>query len=218
MSSQTFYPNADPESVSVDGFVGRNVANETWAAIRDAITGTSASDSGFGCQVNLIAADAPNTNRWTGLSRGIFLSDTSALAGITPTAAVLHIYVDSLADDLGLSLDVVDVTPDSNTAIIVTDYAQFGTTLLGTISVSSLTPNAYNAITLNPTGLAAIATSGITKLGLRLSADRTNTPPTWGSGSTTSVTFLTAEIASGFRPYLEVTYDAAEELMPQACL
>jgi hypothetical protein len=207
MTTTAFYSDPHPETTTVDGYVGRDGVNEVWASIHGG-SGNAGADGTGTLLVNLIARSAPDTNKWASLFRGIVLFDTSGIGSDnTPSAATLNVYVTGITDTFGLSLDVVGVSPAANTSLSSGDYGEFDTTLLGTIAISSLVNNAYNAITLNGAGLAAIATTGITKLGLVLSADRTNTEPTWSGGGGTILTFRSADhTGTGSDPYLEVTY------------
>lgn len=200
-----FYPDANPETSSVDGYAIRSGTDLTWADIRDG-AGTSADASGT---VNSPLLQASTTsNRWTSMMRDAYLFDTSSIgAGNNPTAATLNFYVEGKLDNFSQSVDVVDVAPASDTDIIAADYTTFGTTSFGSVAISSVTSSSWNSITLNASGLAAISLTGITKFGLRLSGDRTNTEPTWSSGGYSFINIRTADYAGDtYTPYLRVTY------------
>lgn len=205
MTTTAFYPDANPETSTVDGYAGRSAVDESWASIRG---GSGNANSSSGTVVSVSVAASSTTNQWLNILRGIYLFDTSAIgSGNDPTSATFNFYATDKLDNFSQSMDIVAVTPASNTDTANADYGTFGTTLLGTISISSITTSAWNSITLNSDGLAAISLTGITKLGLRLSGDRTNTEPTWSHFGDSHVNLRTADYSGGSHaPYLNVTY------------
>lgn len=215
MATTDFYPDASPETSTVDGEVGNSGSARTWATVRAGDAGDYAVDNFSPITVGVTAATSPDTNKWTILIRGALLFDTSVIGSQTIISATLNIFVEAGGGASSHNLDIVAFTPAANTSLSASDYNQFGTTILGTIARSALTNNAYNAITLNPTGLAAINGSGITKLGLRLSPDTNDVEPTWASGTTYIVRFRAAESSgTGSDPFLQVTYSNPTNLTP----
>ncbi len=189
-----------------DGYAERAGSNLTWADVHDG-SGNISSDIDTLDTVEVVSGS--NTDRFTRIIRGILLFDTSSIgSGATITAASLGLYIDSTASDFALNLDMVGVTPGSNSAVADSDYGQFGTTKYATSRlVSGFIASMYNAIELNATGIAAIDKEGITKIGLRISADTADSPPTWIATSSDSVTYGSSDNAdSGKHPYLEVVY------------
>ncbi len=203
----TFNPNAHPETTSVDGVVDRTAVSGTWAAVRDG-AGNAATDDATSFLL-ILEADTV-LDRWFNMSRGIMLFDTSSIpAGAAIISARLRLYVETKADtNFSQSVNVVASTPASNTALVNADYGQLAATAFITAAtIASLTTSAYNNLTLNATGLAAITRAGITKLGLRLSSDFNNVEPAWVNGGMANVRISTAEAVALQRPILEVTYD-----------
>jgi hypothetical protein len=213
MPDDTFYPDANPETTTVDGQIYRFVSSETWSAIRDAASGTGRDDSTPFQDITLISHGS-SSDRWTFLGRCVLLFDLSSLAGLSVTAASLNLRVGSTIDDFGDTLDVVDSAPASNTGLVTGDYSSLGSTSFGSVSIASLTNNSYNAITLNGSGVAAIAAAagGIAKLGLRFGSDRTNTAPTWAASKASQIQYQSAESATT-RPYLLVTHTSAPSIL-----
>lgn len=215
MATDTYYPDANPETNTVDGFVYTGdfgVTNFTWAEVHDAADSADANGSADSSDVNasvFVTADTL-TDRWQGISRIAILFDTSSLSDTDViSSAKVYLYIASiLADDFADSLDVVAVTPASDTDIVSGDFDQFGTTSYGSVSVSGCSNGAYVAITLNASGRAAINLSGITKFGIRCGKDRSNSS-TWSVDGSTNVSISTAdESGSGQDPYLEIVHNA----------
>lgn len=180
-TTSTFFPDAHTESTSVDGRASRQ-ANESFAAIVSG-AGTHSQDSAPGptfeeCVRLRAGGGFPNFDR---CSRGFFLFDTSALPDTdTVDSATLELWIYGKTDSGGWApnIGIYASTPASNTAIVASDYAQVGSTLLATeLSYASITVDAYNAWTLNSTGLAAITPTGVSKFATRSDIDATATIP-----------------------------------------
>lgn len=184
----TVYPDADPETTTVDGSAFRTVTAETWATIRSS-TGTSSISSGASLTLYRFE-DSATTNRWLGMSRSIILFNTSSIKqGSTIDSAYLAVYKNGSIEGGNTptvaqsDMVVVSASPSSNTNIVAADYeiAKFGSTALADrFHYADYAPG-YNTFTLNASGLAAITEEGITKLGIRSGADFDNSEPTWPS-------------------------------------
>ncbi len=208
MPTALFYPNASPGGVAMDCYNGeQNIGGASWAGVRSG-TG-SFGGNGNGTLITSVEAHASDANKWVTFTRAGLLFDTSSLGSVTVTDAKLGLYVFSTStdDDFGLDVDVVGYTPASNTVFANNDFTHYGTTLLGSIPLASLVSETYNEVSLNGSGISAIALSGITKLGLRISADRSDTEPTWAAGGRGITAVYSADNGdSAKRPYLSVTY------------
>lgn len=216
-TTSTFYPDFNPESTCVDGQVTNLGPSVDWSVIHDATAGTSADDSSVILGAEILADTV--SNKWGRLIRVFLLFDTSILSGSTVSAASLGMYVTSKTSDFGGNLDLVTSSPASNTSLVVGDFDQLGTTLQATsLALSGLTTSAYNVFTLNATGLSNVSLGGVSKFGLRISADTANTAPTWSSSGNDSAVGSSADESGSQDPYLEVTYSADNILMPQICL
>jgi len=207
LSTDTFYPDADPESTSVDGNVGRSGVDETFSTIRNGAGNlTNAATTDRDCPMYLAT---PTTNQYQYLERFVCLFDTHTLGGGNVISATLSIYSTTKTNDLGAdNVDIVSSSPASNTALTATDYniANWGTTLFATgIALSSIATNAYNNYTLNASGIAHINTTGVSKFGSRLGKDISGSSPTWASGKRNAPHFVHSDNGSN-KPKLVVTY------------
>jgi RHS repeat-associated protein len=178
-AESTFYPDANPESNSVDGFViNFPGGGASYATVHDASAGTEAHDDPVGYSHIEVANMSASGYR---VYRGFILFHTAAIPdNHSVTSSTLYLYVTAVDGNANSdSLSIVTSTPASNTGLVVGDFDQLGTTKLATdIAFSSLTTSAYNAFPLNASGLAAISTSSVTKLGLRTAQDISATTPT----------------------------------------
>ena len=204
----TSYPDADPESTTVDGNVDDNVGSTTWATVHDETAGTRAQPSST---VNWCCyADLISTTYYIG--RHFFLFDTSSIAaGDTVNSAVFSVKARSDADG-GPSLSnvnttsviLVQSTPASNTDLVVGDYDQLGAVNGGSFLLSAVVQGAYNDITLSNNSW--ITKGGITKLGTRNSRDFDNSAPT---GSNEYLIYEADWTGTTNDPKLVVTYTLA---------
>jgi hypothetical protein len=215
-----FYPDADPETSSVDGWVNRYPVIEAFANIR------KWAGSWAGPAVN--EATSPNLtgcggllaipNTYNNMARSIFVFDTSAIpSGATITSATFGIYVTSRLNDLGMTdaqaaLSLVGVTPTTDTNIVPADYniARWTfTRYANDILWSNVSTGAYNTMALLPAGLAIIgkAPVGRTRLGLTLGVDTDNGSPPWVNGKSTQYGIRFADYTgTTYDPYLEVRW------------
>ena len=209
--SATYYPDADPETTSVDGAVSHFDSNGlTWAAIRTA-AGTTADDTTILLEVIKIRCDG-NADKWDNLYRGIFLFDSSGLPDdATISAAVFSLHSSSKRDDGGITPDinVYASTPASNTALIASDFIDVATTPFcdTALTYGGWSTTGYNDFTLNAAGIAAISKTTITKLGCRnANYDVSGTTPAYASGELSYLTCRYAEAGTAYKPKLVVTY------------
>jgi hypothetical protein len=201
----TFYPIADGRVT--------DLSDGTWATVL-ALSGNWSNTGASPAPVYQISAIA-SSNQWDAPQRGILMFDTASLPDDdTISAGVVSIYGQAKVDGLSItpSLNLYSVNTASETGITATDYAQFGSTEYSTdISYSSWSTSAYNAFTLNATGIAAIDVSGKSKFGARdTKYDVTGTPPSWSSSQLTSFTcYFVEETGTANDPKLVVTHEAA---------
>ena len=179
MAETTFYPDASPESTSVDGRVYKTNGT-SWALAHDATTGEGASDSD-GNLNGLFTFD------WSGstyqIARSAYLFDTSSLgSGQAVDAAVFSIVPSTVTDVDGFSICLVQSNLASNTAVVAADYDQIGDAVANPTegatrkAISTYSTGSYQAQTLDATGRGWVDVSGITKLGLRTSPDCDDDP------------------------------------------
>ncbi len=202
----TAYPDASAETNTFDGNIHNATQDTSWATLRG-VSGTSMVDDNAYCYDSY--SSSATSNQWKWISRSELLFDTSPIgSGKYLASAVFSIYGDTYYGANGSSsLVVVSSNPASNTGVSLADFDNFGTTSFGSLAHSSFNATGYNDITLNASGLAAIAVSGITKLGTRGNYDVTgDTPPNWSASTTYGVRYCSSDMGAGYKPKLVVTY------------
>lgn len=207
--SATFYPDAHPETSSVDGELYHSVAaGASWATLRDG-AGTYAVPTATLGYVGMTSDD--ETDKWANIERCVFLFDTSSLAGRTVISATLSIRGYSKADGLSCTPDIniYSSNPASNTNLVAGDYDSLGTAAFcdTAITYTGFNTSGYNDFVLNASGLAAINTSGISKFGARnTNYDVANSAPSWAASKSSRFRMCYAEYGAGYQPKLVVTY------------
>lgn len=227
-TTDTYYPNAGPESTSVDGFTEDDNAwntARTWAQVHDS-DGTqgrqSADDSSY--YLNVVADRANNSGAWHRMVRSHILFDTSPIgSGDDISSATLSVYGISKADGQSDSVYVSDTNPASNTAIVATDMDDMtvhGATSYATpITVASFSTSGYNSFSLNSSGLAVINKVGISKFSMRMGLDF-NENSGHGSAPTSPTNYVSVYSAdqSGTSndPKLVVEHASSSNVAPSA--
>lgn len=204
------YPDADPETSTVDGHVARrNNSGESFATMR-AGAGNEATDSGAANET-LVALWALNTgSNFIYLSRAIATFDTTS---IDPSATISQAYVSVRGyykyTQLGsTSLDVVSASPASNTGLAASDYANLGSTSFGSETSAAFNTSGYTNINLSASGLSNLTLGGISRFGFRLAWDTAGSfTGTWTANGMTSFAFYQADYAGTTRdPKMTITY------------
>ena len=203
-TTTTYYPDADTETTSVDGYVGRTASSETYSAIRGG-AGVYAADAASPVYLHYLRTNASTNSRYIDMSRGVLLFDTSSvLSGYTVTAVTLEVYTTAvIALGSAWTSRIVTSTPASNTSLTSSDYQQVSTTIkdLGGLASGSISANAYCLWNL---ATDSVTKGGITKLGGRSAGDIAASPEFTTKGLTNGHQFQTAEGANP--PKLTVTY------------
>jgi hypothetical protein len=216
----TYYPDPNVETSSVDGHSDCSATDGSdagWGTCYPATSGTGADDSG----IYLTAAVSHYRSGdlcppyecydYTyGISRGFMLFNTASLPDSSViSAATISLYVAGKDVTACGWLDLIPTTPASNTAIATADYDQVGTTLQATsLDVSAMSSGAYNAFTLNSTGIGNITLTGVSKFGIREQCDTDGTgPQQFGDGYVT--VFSADQTGTSNDPKLDVTYTAS---------
>lgn len=211
-TTSTFYPDANPETTSVDGYVRVTGKDESWAAIIAEATGTAANDGLASSTSFLRIFSTATTNHWNTVTRSIFLFDTSPIGTDTVSAAVFSFAASTKSDTLGAnpSANVYASAPASNTTLATGDFATFGSTAFcdTPLALSSVSTSGYNDFTLNATGRAAVV-NGITKLGLRWVEDVSGSAPAWASLAASDITgYFADQTGTTSDPKLVVTHSS----------
>jgi len=212
----TSYPDADPETNTVDGSVGfYSAAENSWATVRDN-AGSGFDDTALSDVAAYIRAYS-TTDTWAGMYRGIFLFNTSALTGSAViSAATKSLYGVSKRDDVAwnAALNIYTSAPASNTALEAGDFDSLGTVAQSDTSIThdSWSITGYNDFALNSTGIGNISKTGITKFGSRFATyDVANSAPTWSSLAINRVNcYYADQTGTTNDPKLVVTYTRPE--------
>ena len=184
-----------------DGYVGHN-DESTWAATIGASAGTyfaytTTEDNCF---------QSYHTALYY-LMRMYYPADTSGIgAGQDVTAGTFNFWVTKDRDADACSLVTHATYQASTSSLANSDYSLVGSVDFGRRTVSGCTNNAMNAITLNASGLAAINTTGWTKIGIRNSTDFDNSAPT---GLNWTLSRFSEYTGTSSDPYYSITYTAA---------
>ena len=219
------YPDANPESTSVDGITRRESVNETWSTIRSG-AGTNALPSNVDGSISI--GSSLTTNQFRELRREVVLFDTSALtADATISSAIMSIKANDKTDNLtlgdGFKLVVVSSTPASNTNLVAADFniANWGSTEFSQrIARSGFTVGSFSNFTINATGLSNISKTSITKFGIRDAGyDIDNVQPTWVIDTFSQINWDAADTAGTTSdPKLVIEYTAPTTITSQVII
>lgn len=215
-TTSTFNPDAHPETTCCDGYTyGTDDTPNTWAATRALSSGVSAlcnasASGGSGWYIQKNTGDS-----FAYFRRAMALFDTSTLGAVDISSAVYSYYVTSKEragngwTDAQMATSLVASSPASNTDIVADDFDQYGSTKFATDGAyASASVNAYFDFSMNATGIAAIAKTGITKLGIRCAADVDNSYPSDADPTGAHGVYgQSAEDAN--KPKLVITYEAS---------
>ena len=205
--TSTFYPDPNAEVTSVDGTCYR-VTNGTWSSLHDGV-GEGKNDNGASLPIQAIFV---STGEWSDLRRMGLLFDTSALTGETPTSATVGqtVSYNDFAVGSDGSLALCGFSPASNTALVNSDYSNFGTTRFCDTDIPDSSWTGTLTWAVNASGLAAVDVEGISKFGVILDFDLDDAEPSWSNGWKSSLTMKMAETSgTASDPYLEVTTGAS---------
>ncbi len=131
------------------------------------------------------AGTVTSSNNYESIQRGIFIFDTSPLAGEALTSATLSLVPDSISDTWNTSNNIIVANPSLTNTLSTSDHQNFTFTRLSSDkSVASMTQGNYSDYTLNATGTTYINATGTTKFGFAMvyDIDGTSPPTTSNSG------------------------------------
>jgi len=217
--SATFYPDANPESTSVDGHVyhstGGMGTGVSWLTLTGA-AGSAFDDASNTAMAMGMYADNVSS-KWRIIYRSIFLFNTSSLPDDAAiSAATLSFYGYSKLDNLSVTpnINVYSSNPASSTGLAAADFHSLGATAFCDTpkTYASWSTAGYNDFSLNASGIASISKTDVSKFGTRnANYDVANTSPTWSSANGSNAQSYTAEKGTGYKPKLVVTYTAGEQ-------
>jgi len=206
----TVYPDADPETTSVDGFcVNKPGGTPTWSDVANGAGTGANTNAGFN---NCILISA-GPDYWKEVVHGFFLFDTSALTSeATISAAVLSLYgqnkADSFTTPIAPNINIYTSNPASNTDLVAGDYDSAGSTAQcdTAITYSGYSTSSYNDFTLNSTGRGNVSKTGISKFSTRnANYDVADSAPTFEANKFSFLYTYFADNGSN-KPKLVVTY------------
>lgn len=167
-TTSIFYPDADPETNTVDGVMW-SFSNAGWSTVRSGAGSKFAYPSLTNKEVH--AGRRVNTN-WL-ISRATFLFDTSPIGSDDISNVDLSFYASSLVDGVNDSysyLTIVSADPASNTNLSTSDWNHEGSVEYvdsgDREDITTISTSAYTNMTLNATGTSAVNPSGISKFAL----------------------------------------------------
>ena len=221
----TFYPDADPESTSVDGSItyqGGLGSGDVWATLIARNNGESITESTFTdtADIYILYAQSDNVNNeWRGFYRSFFLFDTSNLGNnITINSATLSIYSptggwDTIPNNPKAVLVSSNPASNMNLTIGDNDMQSVGSVKLSDDEITHAVwdgSEGYKSFSLNSNGITNINKSGISKFGLVTDYDFDASAPAWASNSGYAFKGYAAEQPGTSQdPKLVVTYTPA---------
>lgn len=223
MATLTVYPDANPESTSVDGVIYfRGGGGVAWATVRATADGQTATDSGA---TGVFVGSDVSAGAALGLFRGFTLFDTSALPdGASISAATISLYVNAIYNNDNDGNDWVncyEASTGSNTALAIQDFDSASQALDSPTALSTqrdissgITDDSYNDWVLNSDGIAVISKTGVTKFGWREGHDVADDSPAQAQDLTQGFNINFADTADTTTdPRLVITY---AEFTPKA--
>jgi len=220
-ANSTFYPDANPETSSVDGYVGVTEANAEFSTLKT-YDGNYSRDDGTYLRIKIVATQY--TNKFAELHRMIILFDTSGLDDAASiSAATLSLYAGGWVDDLGChpDINIYSSNPDTNTALIDSDFNDLGTIPFcdTPITYADWASYGYKDFILNADGINAISKTGVSKFGARnASYDVGGSIPQWASLKESQLIARSREYGAGpnYYPKLVVTYTIPQDITEEA--
>lgn len=208
----TFYPDANPESTTFDGWASRS-SSSTWASLISS-AGNNSNDSQS--QSSAIEIQASSSGSlWFALLRSIYLFDTSSISDsadlITATLSLRGVSKFQPIGSIDPDINIYSSNPSNNTSVSNSDYSTLGTTAFSSaITYAGFSTSGYNDFLLNTNGLGNINLSGISKFGARnASYDVSGTTPPWVANATSSLSINYADFSGTTRdPKLVISYIA----------
>jgi len=210
--SDSFYPDAHPESTSVDGRVYGGTG-QTWDTLHHATSGAAADSESTAVWMVYCEGAKGTPNTYSYSLRTYLLFDTSSLPdSAIISAAILSIYGTSKTTvSEAPTINIYAGTPFANTSLTANDYniTNFGTgTAFATaITYANWSITGYNDFTLNASGIAAISLISVSKFAaLDAAYDVTDSPPTPTATEGWGFQGYFSEKGNGYKPKLVVTY------------
>lgn len=214
-TTSTFYPDANPETSSVDGrcYIQNGAS---WDEMHDRATSQGALDAEQFQNIQ--------NNASTRIYRAFTLFDTSAIGTDTISSATLSLYITGkgIANNDGNDfLAIVGGSTASTTSIAVGDYDSCGDAIDNPtemhdsgarVDLSGVSTGAYSDWAFNASGIAQINKSGTSVFGQRLGWDIVDSAP---SGSNEVTWYGADNTGTTSDPKLVVEHAAASTFTPK---
>lgn len=217
-ATATYYPDADPETNTFDGYWGSvNAAGDSWADIRNGINeyGNDADDDIYPCYIR-----GYDNTYWRNLTKANYGFDVSPLNFAVILATTLYLYGFGKSDGLSCNPDtnVYSSSPASNTTALgneAADWDNVGSTPYCDTPIdhdtwNTGTPGTSNDFVFNAAGIAAIQAaadgSTVVNLGMRNAKHDVADSPPAVSAAFSHMTSWSADKGTDHRPKLIVTY------------
>jgi hypothetical protein len=205
----TSYPEAGAVGTLTSDRTVRRIpaAGESFSTLRNGI-GTHSANSSPTAGVGLFSD--LTTDIFLEMYREIQAFNFTSM-GITPNvSAIVSIYgVSKVNTGLGTpDFHFAGATPADPASIVTADYTQVQRVSFGSVTYAAFTASAYNDVSLNASGIAAIQLNGVASFSWQLEWDITGSfTGTWVSNTNTTFNFSTADAAGTAQdPKLTVTY------------
>lgn len=215
-TTDPIYPDANPETDTVDGYVYRYADNSSWDEIHEG-TATSFDSSGDYLYPCWIEAET-TTDEWERIMRSIATFDTSVLDGYTVTGGTLSLYSYGKSGGTYPSINIFDCgelnSPDE---LAYADYAMLlsYTTALCDDDFAYADwdgSHEYHDFDLNSAGINWIVTDGITNFAFReQDYEVADIEAPWVSGQTTYMRCYSTDKGAGYQPKLVIEYTSGGE-------
>lgn len=214
-----FYPDANPETSSVDGYiVSSSDALDSWSNIKGGTSDNLTASSSSLMYLLIIGDDSdPPTNSWKSLRKVFCLFDTKALGPYANvTSATLDVQISNPAagyeqflNDAEGSAYVTPSLPASDTNIVASDWGNVTDEKISDALLPGDFPTTFQTktvtFTINTNSLTYIKIDDITRLALRLVCEIDDVEPSVPSGEQ-SHGFIVFDANTTPAPKLTVDY------------
>ncbi len=222
----TFFPDPDPETDTVDGYCFELNGDSTWDTLRDTASSSNVNDTSVllfcGIRGDTVVGDGGD---WEMFLRSFILFNTGGTIpdGNNVDSATQGFVLVTVVDNYSGGMSLVTSSPASDTGLVADDYDQVGNVLQAPdILWSDMTADSstYNDFALNATGLSNIAVaaaSPITRFGYRELHDSADDEPVAIANTDSESTNIRAADIAGTNvdPRLVVTHSEPGEFDQQ---
>ena len=220
LDPDTFYPDADPETSSVDGRLTHSQDPSTWAAIRGG-AGTAFNDSDSELVNKIKTSDITDNYRYYNWIAVLY--NTEPLPdGAAITAATLSLYGFNKNNDQSINLDynIYACNPASTIVLEAGDYDTRSYTPFSTaVDYNNWPTSGYVNFPFNTAGKNSVSRTGVSKYALlEVNYDVGGATPFWADADhgNYSVRAYSSEQGDGYKPVLVVTYQSLPTVTTQA--